>query len=82
MLKKALAVAQKMFLLGSHLRPARQGWALQMKEEKHAPKEALDATAFAKRFFSMVPLRFHYGCVTLPAYLKNERTRSSRLQKE
>ena len=33
-----------------------------MKEEKHAPKEALDATAFAKLFF----VWFHYASVTLP----------------
>jgi hypothetical protein len=48
--------------LGSHLRPAKQGWALQMKEEKHALKEALDATAFAKLFF----VWFHYASITAP----------------
>src|SRR5260370_1578363 len=37
--------------LRSDLRPATQRWALEVKKEKNAAKEALDATSFAK-FFS------------------------------
>jgi len=38
--------------LRGNLRPATQGWALEVKKEKNASKEALDATAFAKFFFA------------------------------
>ena len=37
--------------LRGYLRPAIQGWTLEVKKEKNTPKEALDATAFAKFFF-------------------------------
>src|SRR5437868_888422 len=37
--------------LRGNLRPATQGWALEVKKEKKASKEAFDATAFAKFFF-------------------------------
>ena len=37
--------------LRGNLRPATQGWALEVKKEKNASKEALDATSFAKFFF-------------------------------
>jgi hypothetical protein len=49
--------------LGSNLRPATERRALEMKKEKNPPKEAFDATAFAKFFFG--PGRWQTGAVLL-----------------
>ena len=49
--------------LRSNFGPATQRWALEMKEEKNASKEALDATAFAKFFLG--PVRRQTGTVLL-----------------
>ena len=47
--------------LRGNLGSATQRWALQMKEEKHAPKEAFDPAAFARFFLG--PSRRQAGTV-------------------